>query len=277
MSKQNTPIKFVEHTDNGKLVGKKKKGVKRQPKKYSAATTYSPVGGTCPTTCWFHPSSDFKSQWPKGWQPCYADVGHTRFSTRPEAFEGAAFDSTGLAIVRHRINMMLESHIVGDDIVDLFRWHTGGDILHPDTGEIWVEHVDLILEMAPKLSAAGIPLIGYTAAWRLDAAQPLKHLFLASVQTFEDAALAISMGWQVALAVLESQYEEAIAFLRSLGVTVVGCPEQHGKAASCAECGWCATIDPTKIHEHKYAKYMRFRKLLKMTGLPGSTVFIVHR
>jgi hypothetical protein len=172
---------------------------------------------------------------------------------------------------------MLSLHTAGDQIIDLFRWHTGGDVLHPETGEVWSAHVDLIVDYAAKFADAGIPLIGYTAAWRLDGAQPLKHLFLASVQTFEDAALAISMGWQVALAVLESQYEEAIAFLRSLGVTVVGCPEQHGKADSCSECGWCATVDPTKIHEHKYAKYMRFRKLLKMTGLPGSTVFVVHR
>ena len=267
--KQNTPIKLVVETSNSKLVGK--------PKKYNAATTYGPVGDTCPTTCWFHPVSDRREEWPEGFQPCYATQGHTRFSTVPKAYVGATWDDAGISRTRARLDAMLSLHTAGDQIIDLFRWHTGGDVLHPETGEVWSAHVDLIVDYAAKFSDAGIPLIGYTAAWRLDDAQPLKHLFLASVQSYEEAELAVSMGWQVALAVVKEQYDEALAFLRSLGLTVVGCPEQLKKAASCAECGWCATVDPTKIHEHKYAKYMRYRKQLKMTGLPGSTLFIVHR
>ena len=271
MSKQpNTPIKLVVGTENSKLVGPIKG-------KYLAATTYGIVGPTCPTTCWFHPTSDRRDEWPAGFQPCYATKNKTRFSTIPKAYEGATWDDAGIARVQARIDAMLIQHIAGDRIIDLFRWHTGGDILHPETGEVWSAHVDLIIGSAAKFADAGIPLIGYTAAWRLDGAQPLKSVFLASVQSYDEAQLAISMGWQVALAVVQDQYEEALAFLRSLGVKVIGCPEQLHKADSCAECGWCTTVDPNKIHEHKYAKYMRYRKNLKTAGLPGSTLFIVHR
>lgn len=269
MSKQqNTPIKLTPNTATQKIVGK--------DKKFYGVVTWGLVGPTCPTECWFHPVSDHRHEWPANFEPCYATQGHARFSTIPKAFEGATWDDAGIAVVRARVNALIDLHIAGANIIDIFRWHIGGDILHPETGQVWDAHVDLIVDTAARCNAAGIPLIGFTAAWRRPGAQRLKHLFLASVQSYAEARRAISMGWQVALAVTQDKYEEALAFLRSLDVKVIGCPEQRGKAGSCAECGWCTTVDPNKIHMHKYTTYMKYRKNLDTTGLPGSLILLIH-
>jgi hypothetical protein len=265
----NTPIKLVIDTANTKLIGPIKG-------KFTGGTTYSPVGPSCPTTCLFHPVSERASERPAGFKSCYATKGHVRFSTTEKAYVGATFDGFGLLRVRARIDAMLGLHIAGDRIIDIFRWHTGGDILHPHTGEVWSEHVDLICDTAVKFMDVGVPLIGFTACWQMAGAQPLKHIFLASVPTREDAQLALSMGWHVAWAVVTAEYEEALAFLRSLGEVTVGCTEQTGKSESCAQCGWCAHLDPERIHMHKYQDYMMYRKRNKIIGLAGSVLFIVH-
>ena len=265
----NTPVKLVIDSTNTKLVGPIKG-------KFTAGTTYSWVGPTCPTTCWFHPTSEHKEAWPIGFKSCYATKGHVRFSTTEKAYAGATFDNMGLLRVRARIDAMLGLHIAKDRIIDIFRWHTGGDILHPHTGEVWAEHVDLIVDSAVKFMDIGVPLIGFTACWRLQGAQPLKKFFLASVQTREDAQLAIKMGWHVAWAVVTTEYEEALAFLRSLGEIAIGCAEQRNKSQSCAQCGFCAHVDPERIHTHKYGDYMMYRKRNKIVGLAGSVLFIVH-
>jgi|DEB3_MinimDraft_2_1074329.scaffolds.fasta_scaffold00153_3 hypothetical protein len=263
-----TPVKVIMDSANLKLVGP-------ISGKFTAGTTYSWVGPTCPTTCMFHPNSIVENR-PAGFKACYATKGHVRFSTTEKAYEGATFDDLGLIRVRSRIDTILSQHISGDRIYDLFRWHTGGDILHPHTGEVWKEHVELIVDTAAKFMDVGIPLIGFTACWQLENAQPLKEIFLASVQTREDAQLAIEKGWHVAYAVPEAEYQEAVAFIRSLGEKVTGCPELMGKTPSCAQCGWCATLDPERLHVHKYGDYMLYRKKNKIVGLAGSTVFIMH-
>jgi hypothetical protein len=265
----NTPIKLVVDSHNTKLVGPIKG-------KFTAGNTYSEVGPTCPTTCLFHPVSERKDEWPIGFKSCYATKGHVRFSTTAKAYVGATYDGMGLLRVRARIDAMLSLHIAGDRLIDIFRWHTGGDILHPHTGEVWAEHVELIVDTASKFYDVGVPLIGFTACWRLDDAQALKKIFLASVQTKEDAVLALSMGWHVAWAVVTAEYAEALAFMRSLGEITIGCTEQTGKSASCAQCGWCAHLDPERIHVHKYSDYMLYRKRNKIIGLAGSVLFIVH-
>jgi hypothetical protein len=264
--RQKTPIKFVEDTQNSKLVDKRD---------YHAATTYSQVGPTCPRSCWFHPNSYHKAKWPKGWRHCFASIGRAAFSTREEAFEGATYDDAGLAIVRHRIDAALYSHRIGDEIIDLFRWHTGGDILHPATQELWVEHVDLIVWAAEQMRELGIPLIGYTAAWHYAGAERLKPYFLASVQDREAATEALAAGWHLAYGVLRDRLEEETEWLRAQGEKVIFCAEQSKKARSCADCGWCAFVDPLKIHMHKYSTYMLYRKKFGIE-LPGSTMFVVH-
>jgi hypothetical protein len=191
------------------------------------------------------------------------------------AFEGATYDDAGLAIVRHRIDTTLYSHRIGDEIIDLFRWHTGGDILHPDTGQVWVEHVDLIVWAAEQMRELGIPLIGYTAAWDYAGAGRLKPYFLASVQDRSSATKALAAGWHLAYGVLRDRLEEEMAWLRAQGETVIFCAEQSKKARSCADCGWCAFVDPLKIHMHKYSTYMLYRKKFGIE-LPGSTMFVVH-
>ena len=264
----NTPIKVVLESHNLKLIGP-------VPGLFLAGTTYSWVGPTCPTTCMYHPESVVENR-PEGFKPCYATKGHVRFSTREQAYAGATYDGLGLERVRSRIETILSHHISGKKVYDLFRWHTGGDVLHPHTGEVWTEHVDLILDSATKFMDLGIPLIGFTACWQLEGAQKLKHVFLASVQTQEDAELAISMGWHVAYSVPETQYHQAVAFIRSLNEKVIGCPELMGKTPSCAQCGWCAYLDPERLHVHKVGDYMLYRKKGKVVGLAGSTIFIMH-
>lgn len=292
-----TPIKVKVGTANSKLVGSYIPGTKLL--KYVGATTYSEVGGTCPTSCWYHPVSDRRAEWPVGFKSCYAGHGKTAFSTSAKAFEGASFDDFGLLQVSSQLENMLSSHVAEDLIVDLFRWHTGGDVLYPNTGEVWPQHIDLITDIAVKMTGVGIPLIGYTAAWRLDGVQPLKHLFLASVQSREEAELAVSMGWQIAMSVVIgikekrlkqiiagalptddevaelAKFDETLEFMRSLGLTVIKCPEQWAKADSCAECGWCATLDPQRLRKHTRSKYMLYRKRGK-SGLAGSVLFFVH-
>ena len=262
-----TPVKFVAKSANDKLVGSRD---------YHASTSYSPVGPSCPTTCWYHPESDFIHLRPKGFKGCYAAKGRSAFSTRREAFAGADLDRAGLALVQSRIERALLAHVAGDEIIDIFRWHTGGDVLHPDSGDVWIDHVTLIVQTADRCLELGIPFIGYTACWRLADAQSLKDVFLASVQTFDDALEALAMGWQVALGVMPEDYEAALQFLRDHGARVSGCPEQHDKADSCAECGICAIIDPDKIHPHKYPLYMRYRKFARTSGILSSVVFVNH-
>lgn len=299
MTKNNTPtpIKVTVGTANSKLVGSYIPGTKLL--KYVAMTTYSEVGPTCPTSCWYHPVSDRRAEWPVGMKSCYATHGKTAFSTNAKAYEGATYDDFGLLRVASRIDNMMSSHAADDAIIDVIRWHTGGDVLYPNTGEVWDQHIDLILDTAHKATELGIPLIGYTAAWRLDGVQPLKDIFLASVQSREEAELAVSMGWQIAMSVIIgikekrlkqiiagalptddevaelAKFDETLQFMRSLGLTVIKCPEQWAKADSCAECGWCATLDPQRLRKHTRSKYMLYRKRGK-SGLAGSVLFFVH-
>ncbi len=263
------PIKFVENTGNTKLVGTK-------PVQYTAATTYSWVGPTCPTSCWFHPESVHRSRWPEGFRACYATKGHTAFQTNANVFAESEYDASGLAVVRARIEGMILKHRAQDIVVDVFRWHTGGDILVPNEDRVWDAHVDLILWAAEECRINGIPFIGYTAAWRYPGAERLKDVFLASVQDEESAVEALNAGWTVAYGVLKEDAEAAVEWLRARGHKATMCPELAGKAKSCAECGLCAALDTERMHQHKLARYMLYRRKSKSVAPEVMIVFPIH-
>ena len=264
------PVTVVESTRTGKLVG--------ESKIFNVAATITQVGPTCPLRCWFHPNSMFKAEAKAlGLKPCYTLKGKMSLHVRSSKFEDADFGSESLLPVRAKFDYILQMHKLGRKPLDLIRWQTGGDILHPETGRPWVAFIDLILAVTSEATSMGIPVIGFTATWREPESQRLRGLFHASVQTLEDAALAISMGWTVAYAVLEKDVPQAVAELRKLGVRAVYCPEQAGKTDSCCNCGICATADAMLFHEVPFEiRYMAYRKKFAILGIPLCIVLKMH-
>lgn len=265
-----TAVTVVENTQNSKLIGKSKM--------YNWITTYTEVGPTCPTTCWFHPDSVFADDLKAlKLKPCYTKRGHVRFSVAAEKFAGADVSDGALLPVREHFDRILMMHEAGRKTVDGIRFQTGGDILHPVTGQPWMEFIDLILYVINRCLVLGIPVIGFTATWRYPEVQVLRGKFHASVQTFADAQQAIDMGWTVAYAVGEQDVPMALGQLRSLNKKAVFCPEQAGKAASCSDCGICAVADASALDEVLYeSKYMQYRKRFDTFDIPLSIVLKNH-
>jgi len=265
------PVTVTESTRTSKLVG--------ESKIFNVVATTTQVGPTCPRECWFHPDSLFKAEAKAlGLKPCYTLSGPMFFQVRASKFEGADFGSESLLPVRAKFDSILQMHRFGRKVVDLIRWQTGGDILHPETGRPWVAFIDLILAVTLEATSMGIPVIGFTATWREPESQRLRGLFHASVQTIEDAALAISMGWTVAYAVLEKDVPQAVAELRKLGVRAVYCPEQADKTDSCCNCGICASGDAVLFHEVPFEiRYMMYRKKFLLSGIPMCIVLKMHK
>ena len=245
---------------------------------YYWLTTYTEVGPTCPVECWFHPVSVFKAEAKAlKLKPCYTLHGHVKFNVVPKKFEGADYGEDAMIPVRHRFDHAFLLHRHGRKVIDGLRWQTGGDILHPETGRPWVAFIDLILSVTEEAVSLGIPVIGFTATWREPESQRLRGKFHASVQTIEDARLAISMGWTVAYAVPKDKVQSAVAELRALGVRVVFCPEQAGKARSCSDCGVCAVADSSRLHEVPFEeRYMQYRKRFDRIDIPLSIVLSMH-
>jgi hypothetical protein len=271
VAKINLPVRVVEGTQTSKLTD-------GNPN-YYWYTTYALVGPTCPTTCWFHPESIHKEEAQKlGMKPCYALHGRVRLNVVPVRFAGADFGDDGLIAVRQRFEHGFLLHQHGRRVIDGIRWQTGGDVLHPETGRPWVAFIDLIVDVTRQAVSLGIPVIGFTATWREPESQKLRGIFQASVQTLEDAKLAISMGWSVAYAVMKGEVQTAVRELRALGVRAAFCPEQAGKADSCSNCGLCATLDERNMHEVPFeVRYMHYRKRFASIDVPMAIVFEIHR
>jgi hypothetical protein len=267
---QKNAVTVVESTQNGKLVGKSEV--------YNWATTYTEVGPTCPRECWFHPDSIYADKL-KALQlkACYTKRGHVSFSVAANKFAGADVSETAMIPIKAQFDRIFVMHQAGRKIVDGLRWQTGGDILHPITGEPWKEYIDLILYVTGRCVELGIPVIGFTATWRHPDVQVLRGKFHASVQTFQDAKYATDLGWTVAYAVKDILVPIAVEELRQLGQRAVFCPEQAGKATSCSDCGWCAVADSSKLHEVPgESKYMQYRKRFATIDIPGSIVLKNH-
>lgn len=264
------PITLVENTGNGKLTARKKN--------YNFWTTYQPVGPSCPTSCWFHPYGDHKEEAKAaGLKPCYTLGYTTRKTVSPEKFKDAVYSVEELQILRRKFEIGFLMHSSGRKAIDGIRWSTGGDILHPQTGEVWTEFVDLILDIDDMALELGIPTIGFTAAWRMPGAERLRGHFHASCQSRQDVLDAVAAGWTFAYAIDKKRAAEEFAWLASMGITGVGCPEQTGKAESCADCGICARYN-SYIHQgHPLeANYMRYRKRNKSISIPHNIVLFSH-
>lgn len=267
---QKTAVTVVENTGNTKLVGKSEM--------YNWLTTYTEVGPTCPVTCWFHPESIHADELKKlKLKACYTKRGHVSFSVAASKFAGADTSDGALIPVRERFDRILLMHEAGRKVVDGIRFQTGGDILHPVTGQPWMEFIDLILYVIERALPLGIPVIGFTATWRYPEVQVLRRKFHASVQTFADAKQAVEMGWTVAYAVGEKDVPQALSELRSLGQRAVYCPEQAGLTASCSDCGLCAVADSSVLNQVLYeSRYMFYRKRYVGFDIPVSIVLKNH-
>jgi hypothetical protein len=267
---QKTAVTVVENTGNTKLVG--------TSTMYNWITTYTEVGPTCPTTCWFHPESLYADELKKlKLKACYTKRGHVSFSVAASKFAGADTSDGALAPVRERFDRIFLMHEAGRKTVDGIRFQTGGDILHPVTGQPWMEFIDIILYAIERALPLGIPVIGFTATWRYPEVQVLRRKFHASVQTFADAKQATEMGWTVAYAVGEQDVPQAVSELRSLGQRAVYCPEQAGKAKSCSDCGLCAVADSSRLDRVLWEEdYMLYRKRFVLNDIPVSIVLKNH-
>ena len=266
----NVPVTLVQNTQNGKLTG--------GDKNVTWMTTYTEVGPTCPRECWFHPDSIYADKLRAlQLKACYTKRGHVSFSVASSKFEGAYLGDGALQYLRDEFDRIFLLHKHGRRVVDGLRWQTGGDILHPETGEPWMEYIQLILDVIDQCVELGIPTIGFTATWRHPDVQVLRGKFHASVQTFPDAKQAIESGWTVAYAVKDILVPEALAELRALGARAVFCPEQAGKTDSCSNCGVCAVADMYKLHTIPgIEKYMQYRKRFVGIDIPLSIVLKNH-
>ncbi len=266
------PIHVVENSANSKL--------SVRGSGFNVITTYAEVGPTCPRKCWFHPTGEYLEQAKAlGLKPCYTKKGPTNFLVSAKAFQEADYTQLGIDGVAEVFNRILTMHKYHRKHVDLIRWQTGGDILHPWTGQVWDEFVDLILDVAAISKPLGIPTIGFTATWREPGAQRLRRFFHASVQNEADARQASEMGWTVAYAVLKQDVPAGMKFLRSLSTEIkaLPCPEQTGKADSCANCGACCYGDFTIVSPHPIEpSYMKYRRMLDSYLVPINLLLIQH-
>jgi hypothetical protein len=263
-------VTVVMNTKNEKLIGKSEL--------YNWVTTYTEVGPTCPTSCWFHPESEFTEQRKAlGLKACYTKRGRVSFSVSAKRFDGADYGPDAMVPVKERFDRMFFLHESRREVVDGIRFQTGGDILHPFTGRPWVEFIELIKYVIDRALVLGIPVIGFTATWREPEVQVLRGLFHASVQTFEDAQQALAMGWTVAWAVGVDETQQAVSQLRTAGARAVFCPEQAGKAKSCSDCGICAVADASRLDEVPGEdNYMLYRKRFVLPTIPLSIVLKNH-
>jgi len=270
MQKHQLPINLIEGTQNKKLIG--------NSANYNFLTTYQEVGPTCPTSCWFHPQSiHLAERKTAGLNGCYTLKGQMARHVSKAKFEEAVWDGNELNILRQDLGFKFLMHSSGRKAIDGIRWSTGGDILHPDTGEVWEEFVDLIIDADDKALELGIPTIGFTATWRMPGAQRLRGHFHASCQTDSEVLEAVAMGWTVAYAVPKTKVEDAQAFFKLHNVAGVFCPEQAGKADSCADCGICARYNSYVHKSHPLeANYMRFRRNNKTINIPSSIILANH-
>ena len=139
--KKQLPVNVVQNSKNRKLSALKPT--------YNVVTTYTEVGPTCPTECWFHPKSIHTAMREElKLKACYTKKGPTNFLVSAKAFQDADFTQLGIDDVARVFDGILTMHKYRRKHVDLIRWQTGGDLLHPWTGVIWDEFVDLILDVA---------------------------------------------------------------------------------------------------------------------------------
>ena len=264
------PITLIENTQNSKLIGKSKH--------YNFWTTYQEVGPTCPTSCWFHPQSEHLAERKAaGLNGCYTLKGNMARHVSAAKFADAVHDGDEINKLRAEIGFKFLMHSSGRKGVDGIRWSTGGDILHPSSGEVWTEFVDLIIDSNDKALELGIPTFGFTAAWRMPGAEKLIGHFHASCQTAADVLDAVSRGWTVAYAVGKNKVDEATAFFKEHSIAGVFCPEQAGKVNSCADCGICARYNSYVHSEHPLeANYMRYRRKNKTINIPSSIILVTH-
>ena len=270
MQKHQLPINLIEGTQNRKLIG--------ESTNYNFLTTYQEVGPTCPTTCWFHPQSVHVTERKElGLNACYTLKGQMARHVSKAKFADAVWDGNELNILRQDLGFKFLMHASGRKAIDGIRWSTGGDILHPDTGEVWEEFVDLIIDADDKALELGIPTIGFTATWRMPGAQRLRGHFHASCQTEAEVLEAVSLGWTVAYAVHKDKVNDALSFFRTNNIKGTWCPEQAGKAKSCADCGICARYNSYvhKLHPLE-ANYMRFRHKNDTINIPWSIILVSH-
>jgi hypothetical protein len=270
MQKHLLPINLIENTQNGKLKG--------DSVNYNFLTTYQEVGPTCPTTCWFHPQSvHFTERKELGLNACYTLKGQMARHVSKAKFANAVWDGNELNILRQDLGFKFLMHASGRKAIDGIRWSTGGDILHPDTGEVWDDFVDLIIDANDKALELGIPTIGFTATWRMPGAQRLRGHFHASCQSEADVLEAVAMGWTVAYAVPKGKVEEALAFFKLHGIDGCWCPEQAGKTDSCANCGICARYNSYVHKQHPLEPhFMRYRRKDRSINVPRSIVLVSH-
>jgi hypothetical protein len=219
-------------------------------------------------------------------KPCYTLRGKTAIHVNPSSYQDAVFTQEGLAKAREFFTEQIQLHRgVGGKRKKLhkrlhgFRWATGGDILNPDTGEVWEELVEVILNWIHICIDEGIPFIGYTATWEDPKSQVLRTYFLASCQSHEQAARAAALGWRVALGI--PKHDDPAPhrqFLKELtgSRNAVVCPEQVGKVSSCHDCGLCANIDPELIKAVEGTDYMRYRRASFYISPVNHIIFINH-
>jgi hypothetical protein len=265
-----SPITVVENTENGKLTDKNKN--------YNAITTYQQVGPTCPTSCWFHPESQHKDERiAAGLKPCYT-LGYTvRRHVSAAKFAGAEYTAEELLLIRRNFGLKFLMHSAGRKAIDGIRWSTGGDILNPDTGEVWHEFVDLILDVNEMALSLGIPTFGFTAAWRMPGADRLRGHFHASCQSRQDVLDAAAAGWTFAYAIPKERLHQELAWLAENGLTAVACTEQTGKSSCCLSCGICFRHN-TAIHQNHplVDDYMKYRKRVKKIDIPFNLILFSH-
>lgn len=191
------------------------RGVAASQDRKLGGTRAAPVAATyasqssCPTTCAFLGNG------------CYAESGHTAFTTR--RLNKAA--ATPLAIAQAESREIAALPQDGRPL----RLHVVGDARTKAAARI--------------LGAASAAYAGvvwtYTHAWRRARRSDwgASVSVLASVETVADAKLAMRAGYAVAMVV--DTFKHSRAYPISKGLKGIPCPQQTGAATDCATCKLC--------------------------------------
>lgn len=103
--------------------------------------------------------------------------------------------------------------------------------------------------MAEHTAKHGMPAWTYTHAWRDVSRESWGTVAIqASCETTEDVELAQSRGYGTARVVPEFASDKRYQYE---GHTIIPCPQQTGRSASCADCGLC--LNPILIEARRKA------------------------
>jgi hypothetical protein len=113
-------------------------------------------------------------------------------------------------------------------------------------GDVGRSGVDVAIEVASEVAAAGLALVGYTHHWRESAVSAAwRGRLMASTEKLQDADRAVAEGWRATVVVPEDYPQRSTT---PAGRPVVVCPAQvPSSRVTCNDCRLCDASRPGPV------------------------------